>query len=163
MPKAARLKVAKRQGSQVNAAGDERSPDPAYVLDEQVGFLLRQVNQRHVVLFAQRVGQDITPMQWAALAKLHEKGPLSQNLLGRLTAMDVATVKGVVDRLTKRGLTEVRPDCTDGRRLLVGLSSKGRRLVQVLSPLALAVSDDTLALLTSAERTQFLRLLKKLC
>jgi len=31
---------------------------------------------------------------------LTETGPCSQNLLGRLTAMDVATIKGVIDRLT---------------------------------------------------------------
>ena len=42
---------------------------------------------------------------WAVLAKLTETGPCAQNVLGRLTAMDVATIKGVIDRLTARGLT----------------------------------------------------------
>jgi len=66
-----------------------------YELDRQVGFLLRQVSQRHGTIFAEGIGSDLTPTQWAALAKLHEIGPCSQNLLGRLTAMDGATVTHV--------------------------------------------------------------------
>ncbi len=63
-----------------------------YVLDEQIGFVLRQVNQRHTSIFASRIGCDVTPTQWAALTKLREIGPTSQNELGRTTAMDVATI-----------------------------------------------------------------------
>src|ERR1700754_4900963 len=90
---------------------------PAYLLDEQIGFILRQVSQRHAAIFARDIGIEMTPTQWAALARLLETGPCSQTLLGRLTAMDVATIKGVIDRLTARGLTETSPDPEDGRRL----------------------------------------------
>jgi len=83
---------------------------PAYVLEEQIGFILRQVWQRHATIFAREIGINLTPTQWAALAKLTETGPCSQNQLGRLTAMDVATIKGVIDRLTARGLTETSAD-----------------------------------------------------
>ncbi len=72
---------------------------PSYILDEQIGFILRQVWQRHATIFARDIGINLTPTQWAAMAKLTETGPCSQNLLGRLTAMDVATIKGVIDRL----------------------------------------------------------------
>src|SRR5271168_4253012 len=95
---------------------------PPYVLDEQVGFVLRQVSQRHATIFATRIGNDITPTQWAAMAKLYEAGATSQNQLGRMTAMDVATIKGVVDRLAKRGLIATMADKTDARRRLVALS-----------------------------------------
>ncbi|MBN9002075.1 MAG: MarR family transcriptional regulator, partial [Rhizobiales bacterium] len=91
----------------------------SYSLDEQVGFILRQVSQRHTSIFAASIGSQLTATQWAALSKLAEAGPCSQNQLGRLTAMDVATIKGVIDRLTARGLTETGPDPRDGRRLLV--------------------------------------------
>ena len=88
-----------------------------YLLDEQVGFLLRQASQRHTAIFAVRMMDDLTPTQWAALARLNERGPCSQNLLGRLTAMDAATIKGVVDRLVSRGLAETRPDPQDTRSI----------------------------------------------
>ena len=64
------------------------------------------------------------------MAKLNEAGPCSQNQLGQLTAMDVATIKGVIDRLTARGLTETGPDPEDGRRLLVSLTRAGAQLAE---------------------------------
>lgn len=138
----------------------------AYVLDEQVGFVLRQVGQRHAAIFASRMGEstgeDLTTTQWAALAKLAEVGPSSQNLLGRLTAMDAATVKGVVDRLVRRGLLETRPDPEDGRRLLVALSEDGAALTVRFTPIAFAISDETLAPLEAEERATFLSLLNRL-
>ena len=135
---------------------------PTYVLDEQIGFILRQVSQRHAVIFARDIGIDLTPTQWAALAKLQETGPCSQNQLGRLTAMDVATIKGVIDRLTARGLTETSPDPEDGRRLLVSLTRAGQQLAEKASPNALAVSRETLAPLEPKEREVLMELLNRL-
>src|SRR6478735_9659946 len=111
----------------------KRSPKPqkpSYILDEQIGFILRQVWQRHATIFAREIGINLTPTQWAALAKLTETGACSQNQLGRLTAMDVATIKGVIDRLTARGLTETSPDPEDGRRLQVSLTRAGQQLAE---------------------------------
>ena len=51
---------------------------PAYILDEQIGFILRQVWQRHAAIFARDIGINLTPTQWAALAKLNETGTCSQ-------------------------------------------------------------------------------------
>ncbi|HZR73996.1 MarR family winged helix-turn-helix transcriptional regulator [Bradyrhizobium sp.] len=133
-----------------------------YVLDEQIGFILRQVSQRHAVIFARDIGADLTPTQWAALAKLAETGPCSQNRLGRLTAMDVATIKGVIDRLTARGLTETSPDPEDGRRLRVSLTRAGQQLAEKVAANAFAISRETLAPLDVRERELFVELLSKL-
>ncbi len=134
----------------------------AYILDEQVGFILRQVSQRHTTLFAARMGSDITPTQWAVLSKLREVGPTSQNLLGRLTAMDVATVKGVVDRLTSRKLIGTTSDPTDARRRLVALTEDGRSFVANHISAAVDISEETLAPLDERERAMFLALLDKM-
>ena len=133
-----------------------------YRLDDQVGFILRQVAQRHASLFASGLANDLTPTQWAALSKLAEAGPLSQNLLGRQTAMDAATIKGVVDRLTRRGLTATQADAADGRRMLVALTEPGAELVQRLTPNAHQVTADTLAPLTNQEQAVLLNLLSRL-
>ena len=147
----------------------KRNPKPpkpsqksSYVLDEQIGFILRQVWQRHAAIFAREIGINLTPTQWAALAKLNETGPCSQNLLGRLTAMDVATIKGVIDRLTARGLTETSPDPEDGRRLLVSLTRAGQQLAEKSAPNALAITRETLAPLDPKERETLMVLLSKL-
>jgi len=135
---------------------------PPYVLDEQVGFILRQVWQRHSSIFSRDIGTNLTPTQWAALSKLAETGPCSQNQLGRLTAMDVATIKGVIDRLTARGLTETSQDPEDGRRLLVSLTRAGQQLAEKVAPNALAITRETLAPLDAKEREMLMGLLNKL-
>ena len=133
-----------------------------YRLDDQVGFILRQATQRHATIFASGIGGGLTPTQWAALAKLHEAGPLSQNLLGRHTAMDAATIKGVVDRLVRRGLATAEPDAADGRRLLVALTAEGDELVRRLLPHASAITAETLGPLTTAEQQTLISLLLRL-
>jgi MarR family transcriptional regulator, lower aerobic nicotinate degradation pathway regulator len=135
---------------------------PPYILDEQIGFILRQVWQRHTTIFAREIGINLTPTQWAALAKLAETGPCSQNQLGRLTAMDVATIKGVIDRLTARGLTETSPDPEDGRRILVSLTRAGQQVAEKAAANALAITKETLAPLDARERETLLGLLNKL-
>ncbi|WP_298252132.1 MarR family winged helix-turn-helix transcriptional regulator [Bradyrhizobium sp.] len=139
-----------------------KPPRPIYVLDEQIGFILRQVSQRHAVIFSRDIGADVTPTQWAALSKLAETGPCSQNRLGRLTAMDVATIKGVIDRLTARGLTETSADPDDGRRLRVSLTRAGQQLAEKAAANAFAISKETLAPLDPRERELFVALLEKL-
>ncbi len=144
---------------------DETSPaeSPAYRLDEQIGFVLRQVVQRHAGIFAAGMEGEVTAMQWAALAKLDECGPLSQNLLGRRVAMDAATIKGVIDRLSARGFTETRPDPTDRRRHLVALTTAGDAIVRRLVGQAVRITEDTLAPLEGEERVALAALLAKLC
>ncbi|MBR0872003.1 winged helix-turn-helix transcriptional regulator [Bradyrhizobium tropiciagri] len=135
---------------------------PGYVLDEQIGFILRQVSQRHATIFAREIGINLTPTQWAALSKLAEVGACSQNQLGRLTSMDVATIKGVIDRLTARGLTETSPDPDDGRRLQVSLTRAGQQMAEKAAPHAHAISKETLAPLDAKERETLIALLGKL-
>jgi MarR family transcriptional regulator, lower aerobic nicotinate degradation pathway regulator len=135
---------------------------PRYVLDDQVGFILRQVNQRHTTIFARHIPEELTPTQWAAMSKLLETGPCSQNLLGRRTAMDAATIKGVVDRLAKRGLMETRADQEHPRQLVVALTEPGRELALRAIPIALAITEETLAPLSAPERATLLALLRRL-
>ena len=132
-----------------------------YRLDEQVGFLLRRVNQRHLSVFAEVI-PEVTTTQLAALAKLAELGPMSQNQLGRATAMDAATIKGVVGRLVTRRLVTTVPSAEDRRRLIVELTPEGRALFDDLRRRGLEATQRTLAPLAPAERERFLTLLRRL-
>ena len=133
-----------------------------YVLDDQIGFLLRQVTQRHTTIFAHVMGDGLTPMQWAVLAKLLEIGRTSQTALGRAVFMDAATVKGTVDRLVARGLVVRLQDAEDRRKLLVGLTPVGREMVLRNLDAAGAISRETLAPLDDDETRLLFRLLAKL-
>jgi MarR family transcriptional regulator, lower aerobic nicotinate degradation pathway regulator len=149
-------------GRGVSAKRSVKPSKPSYILDEQIGFILRQVWQRHATIFAREIGINLTSAQWAALSKLAETGSCSQNQLGRLTAMDVATIKGVIDRLTARGLTETSSDPDDGRRLLVSLTRAGQQAVEKAGPNALAITRETLAPLDAKERETLMGLLDRL-
>lgn len=132
-----------------------------YILDDQVGYVLRRVTQRHLVIFSEMI-PNITTTQFAVLARLDQLGPQSQNVLGRATAMDGATIKGVVDRLARRGLVETAADPEDRRRLTVGLTVAGAELFHATRSMALAVSDTTLHALSQEERKQLMALLARL-
>lgn len=123
-----------------------------YLLDDQIGYVLRRVTQRHLAIFAAAI-PEVTTTQFAVLARLAEVGPLSQNHLGRATAMDAATIKGVVDRLAKLGFVETAADPDDRRRLTVSLTTDGAAIVSAKVATALQVSSDTLAPLTAEEAT----------
>jgi DNA-binding MarR family transcriptional regulator len=134
---------------------------PLYRLSEQAGYNLRRANQRHVAIFAAHV-DGLTPTQFAALARLAEKGPLSQNKLGRKTAMDSATIKGVVDRLRAKGLVTLEPDASDQRLRNVTLTEVGLAAYQTALPQALAARRETLEPLSENEMRLFETLLSKL-
>ena len=133
-----------------------------YLLDDQSGFLLRRANQRHTAIFQAHAVPGLTPMQFAALQRLHEQGASSQNQLGRLAAMDIATIKGVVDRLREKGLVETKPSPEDRRRSLVCLTDAGRALLKEMHILGRAITAETLEGLSSKEAKTLLRLLRKI-
>lgn len=133
----------------------------AYELSTQVGFNLRRANQRHVAIFTKHV-EGLTPTQFATLARLYECKALSQNRLGRLTAMDSATIKGVVERLRGKGLVTSRPDATDQRLRLVELTEQGRKLFEKAQLQALDARTETVAPLTSDEIAALETILAKL-
>ncbi len=133
-----------------------------YVLEENVGFVLRQVTQRHVSIFMDKMPDQLTPTQFSAMVKLYDQGPVSQTHLGRLAAMDAATIKGVVDRLAKRDLVLLTRAAADRRMLVVSLSPAGTALIERAIPAAAEVTRATLAPLDTGERQELLRLLLRL-
>lgn len=137
------------------------SAEGGYQVQGQIGFVLRKANQRHVAIFATHIA-DLTPPQFAALAKLRDVGETSQNQLGGLIAMDAATVKGVIDRLAARGLVQLAKHEVDKRRLMVKLTDEGHRLVVELLPRARTVTEETLSPLSAKDAETLLQLLTKI-
>ena len=133
-----------------------------YVLDEQVGFLLRVAVQRHTAIFMARMVEGLTQTQFAALAKLHEVGPCSQNHLGRLIYLDAATIKGVVDRLVARGFVTAVSDPKDRRRRAVTLTERGRQATEAAELVAAEITAATLEPLSAEEQRLVTKLLRKL-
>ena len=135
----------------------------SFVLDDQVAHLLRRAHQRASALFLSVLAEaQLTPTQFFAMARLHERGKLSQNRLGRLAAMDPATIQGVIRRLHERGLIERLADPTDRRRMVLSLSPLGQETVVRLLADANRVGREILTPLAPAQRGPFVELLKQL-
>jgi DNA-binding MarR family transcriptional regulator len=123
---------------------------------------MRVSMQRHTAIFMSKMIEGLTQPQFAALAKLHEVGPCSQNHLGRLIYLDAATIKGIVDRLRLRRFVTTQGDPRDRRRRAIALTENGRRVAEAAIVVAAQITADTLAPLTEDERRTIARLLKRL-
>ncbi|MCK8663413.1 MarR family winged helix-turn-helix transcriptional regulator [Pseudomonas azerbaijanoccidens] len=139
------------------------TPDSSYVFSEQVGHLLRKAYQRHMAIFQQNVGDSqLTAVQFVTLCAVRDHGPSSLTELVKATAVDQATIRGIVERLKARELITLEPDPEDRRKVIVGLSADGDRLVQQTVPCAARISELTMSNLNPAEQVAVLFLLRKM-
>ena len=107
-------------------------------------------------------GDDLTPTQHAALATVLKHGTVSQNHLGRLTAMDPSTVSLVVRALLKRGLMVRRLSETDGRLSLIALTDAGVRYTLERLDGSMEVARRLLKPLSASEQATLLDLLRRI-
>jgi MarR family transcriptional regulator, lower aerobic nicotinate degradation pathway regulator len=138
------------------------APPAGYVLEDQIGYVLRCAHQRATEIFnAVMGGFGVTPTQFAALAKLDDLQAVSQNQLGRLTAMDPATISGVVGRLIARGLIRQSPNPRYARHILLTLTPLGKTAIAEMKAVAGDVTRRTLQPLTPNQAREFCSALAK--
>lgn len=138
-------------------------PCGGFRLEDHVGFLLRRAHQRHVALFLEASAEHaLTPTQFAALHKAVQLGRVTQNHLGRLTAMDPATIQGVVRRLTARGVLSRTTDPMDRRTAVLAPTEAGVALIARAVACAQRSHEAALASLNRKEQGQLLALLRRL-
>lgn len=143
-------------------SSDAIENEEIYRLEEQVGFLLRVASQRHATIFQANIINGLTPTQFSSLIRIAEYGSISQNRLGRLAAMDVATIKGVIDRLRTKELVTTSPDPNDKRRSLISLTKEGEALIDELKTIGATITKQSLAPLTASEQRNLVKLLHKI-
>lgn len=132
---------------------------------DMAGHHIRRLNQISTAVFLDRMEResfDITPVQYAALATIEMQPGIDQATLAGAIAHDRATIGGVIDRLERKGLVLRRTNAKDRRAKALGLSAEGKRMLEDLRPIVLALQADILTGLDESEREQFLTLLKKL-
>lgn len=71
---------------------------------------------------------DVSVTQCYALETLVERGPMRLTALAERLFLDKSTTSRVVNALVRKGYVEQRPDPTDGRAMLVGVTRQGHRL-----------------------------------
>ncbi|MFK0166388.1 MarR family winged helix-turn-helix transcriptional regulator [Rhizobium sp. NPDC090279] len=134
-----------------------------YRVTEQVGHLLRKAYQRHLSIFQENATDpDLTSVQFVTLCALHDQGPISQAELVKATAVDQATIRGIIERLRARGLVTLARDATDGRKVIVSLLPAGEAVLNDMYPRAKLISQKTTSPLNVAEEVALLYLLRKI-
>ena len=86
----------------------------------------------------------LTQSQYTIVVTVNEQGPVGQQRLARLAAMDARNIVAVPDALETRGLGERRTDNHDRRRRLVLLTEASRHLVAALAKAAATRQDHLL-------------------
>lgn len=70
----------------------------------------------------------LTYPQYLVMLVLWESAPLTVKALGDRLLLDSGTLSPLLQRLEQRRLVKKRPDAEDARRVVVGLTEKGRSL-----------------------------------
>ncbi|MCQ9617660.1 MarR family winged helix-turn-helix transcriptional regulator [Paenalcaligenes niemegkensis] len=151
--------------SKNNESTNTSSPEGAapYDVTEQVGHLLRKAVQRHTSIFQQNIEDDqLTAIQFVTLCALRDRGRSSQAELVEATAIDQATIRGIIDRLKARGLIKLSPGQLDRRKVIADLTPEGETLIAQTIPKAKKISKLTMGKLNPAEQVAILYLLQKM-
>lgn len=140
---------------------ERRLAATGYVLEEHNAHLVRLAYQRATALFQKAFeGYSVTPTQIAVLGTLLRHGDLPQNRLGRITAIDTATLSPLLQRLQLMGFTRRRQSEQDQRVNLVGLTPEGIEVALEVLPISWKLSEQMLAPLKPRDRKRFVALLK---
>ncbi|SAL51683.1 MarR family transcriptional regulator [Caballeronia choica] len=146
------------------ARTSDRPTRPAdYDFTDQVGHLLRRAYQRHVSIFQQAIpDSQLTAAQFVTLCAIQAQQASSLNDIAKATAIDQATIRGVVERLQARKLIAVARDANDGRKVTVTTTAEGNALVERTVPFAHQITEATYGPLNAAERVAMVYLLRKM-
>lgn len=114
---------------------------------------MRRAYQRHLAIFQANTGNsELTSVQFSTLCALRDKGPHSQGELVKVTGVDRATIRGVIERLKARRLVSLAKDAVDGRKVIVALTAADAEILDRTISRAAEITEFTFGSLNRGER-----------
>jgi MarR family 2-MHQ and catechol resistance regulon transcriptional repressor len=107
-------------------------------------------------------GTGLCASDFAILETLLHKGPLPVNVIGRKVLLTTGSITTAVDRLSARGFVARKDDPKDRRVRRVELTAEGRKVIRPAFTRHAADLEKVVAVLTAAERSTLVELLRKL-
>lgn len=132
-------------------------------LDDTLGYLLNRTARRvHYRIDDFFKAHGLTVEQWVALKTISENAPLCQKELALHIDKSQNTVKPLLDRLMAKGLISRCPDERDKRNMILSITEKGKRKIEILSPLEEEINRTMEETLTRKDIRDLRALLLKL-
>ena len=126
-----------------------------------LGFLLADNSRLARWAFDQKVREiGVTGPQARLLLMLNRRPGENQGFYAEQLEVEPITLCRMVDRLEDGGMVERRADPADRRAWQLHLTAKSKQVVEKLQQKADSLVEDMLEGLTSAERTEFARLIR---
>lgn len=137
--------------------------DDDRLVHDKPGHLIRRFQQIAVALFMSETKDfDVTPVQYAALLAISLHPGIDQTALVNIIAFDRSTIGDVIGRLVAKRLIRRSKGTHDGRTKVLQVTAAGQRLLNEIKPRVRAAQRLILAPLERSERTEFVRMLRKL-
>lgn len=141
----------------------DRAPDDIDDLLARPGHLIRRLHQITVSIFFDEIdGQQLTPVQYAAMVAIRARPGIDQAGLSRAIAFDRSTIGGVIDRLEHKGYVERRLSHSDRRTRQLFLKPDGDALLSRLSDAVDQAQTRLLAPLSKDESQKLMAMLRRL-
>jgi DNA-binding MarR family transcriptional regulator len=133
------------------------------VLEAHLGYWLRFVSNHVSHAFKAKVERHgVTVAEWVVLRALFDEDGIKPSELAARLGLTRGTISKLIDRLSNKGLIEVRGNARDARAHVVTLCASGRRLVPKLAALADENDAETFGHLDAEQRAFLLSTLKGL-
>ncbi|MCA2210628.1 MarR family winged helix-turn-helix transcriptional regulator [Nocardia rosealba] len=126
---------------------------------DSLGYVINHLARLMEQALRDRIARHgVVPGQFAQLLALYEQEGISQQQLCEKVRIDQSTMAHTLKRMERDGLVERTPDPADGRRALIHLTDRSRRLRPALEAAAREVNALATAGFSDAEREELLRL-----
>ncbi len=135
----------------------------AHSLDGHLGYQLRRAQLRAFAALSNAIGSDgLTPMLFAVLVTIDERGGITQREVADALGADPSTMVRMLDQLEKLSLVQRVASTKDRRVMVPTLTAAGRDLILRATPKVEASEETFAAALSPAQRAQLFDLLHRL-
>ena len=132
------------------------------LLDEFVGFYLRQAQDASFRAFSKLVGlHGLKPGRFAAMMLIQNNPGISQVALAKAIARDKSTVTPLIQEFIEQGLVARHQSTVDRRSFTLSLTPAGEAMLRDLERHASA-HDRKIDRIVGKQKAEFIRLLKKI-
>lgn len=128
-----------------------------------IGYRIKLLSQILARKFQERLEPlGLTPFHWVVLCCLWEEDGLATSRIGERLQQVGGTLTGVLDRMEERGLIHRERDPSDRRIWRIWLTKVGKKMEEILPPIAIEVREQALTGIAPLEREQFSKALDQI-